>query len=668
MTRQPRRSGRRRTPAALVLLALALTPVARAAAPQFWRIEGTSAFLEGELEGVSVDSEGHLRLGPLPRPLFDPEAPNAWCVARDARGVLYVGTGNEGRVIRIDGAAGSVLLDAEELAVHAIAVGPDGRVYAASSPDGAVWAIDSSGRKTLLLRSGREVHLGARVRRHGRARASPPAARAASTACRRTARRRLCSPRRRRTFSRSPSAATGGSTRAARPRASSTGCPPEAGPSCVVDTPFREIKALAVGANGSLYAAGIDGRAPETTPRPATAPAARPGRPGHGRGHGQRELRASPPPRPRVPSTSRPAPSPRPHRRALCCASSPRATSTRSGARRTTCPTPWRGARTACSWGRADAARSTAWVTTAASRSSRRCPRSRSPGSSAPPSGGSALVTANPARVLALDGAAAAQGRFVSRVKDADSLASWGRLSWEGDAPPGTSVQAETRAGNTATPDTTWTEWSAPSAGGPATGEKARFLQVRLVLTRRFGRDADRRGRERGLPAAEPPALDPLGHGPPARRGLPEADQRERRAGDPGARRRPAQRAGRGRASAGRHAAGGFVQPQAQPAGPAHLLLAGRRPERRRAAVRRLLPLAGRGRVAAAAARSLRAGVRLGHRHGAERPLPAARGRVRRAGQSAGARAHGLAGRPARSRSTTRRRASRRWPTRPFAA
>ena len=91
-------------------------------------------------------------------------------------------------------------------------------------------------------------------------------------------------------------------------------------------------------------------------------------------------------------------------------------------------------------------------------------------------------MTANPARVLALDGAPAPQGRFVSRVKDADSLASWGRLSWEGVAPPGTSVQAETRAGNTATPDATWTEWSAPAAGGPATGEKARFLQVRLVL------------------------------------------------------------------------------------------------------------------------------------------------------------------------------------------
>ena len=43
-------------------------------------------------------------------------------------------------------------------------------------------------------------------------------------------------------------------------------------PFVVVDSPFREIKALDVGADGSLYAAAIDGRAPETAPRPPQPP------------------------------------------------------------------------------------------------------------------------------------------------------------------------------------------------------------------------------------------------------------------------------------------------------------------------------------------------------------------------------------------------------------
>src|SRR5512139_4123059 len=110
--------------AVLVLLAAALAPTLRAAGPQFWRLEGTRAFLDGEIAGLSLDSEGRLRLGAAPRALFDPEAPNAWCVAGDGRGALYVGTGNDGRVVRFDGGKGTVLFDADELEVHAVAVAP----------------------------------------------------------------------------------------------------------------------------------------------------------------------------------------------------------------------------------------------------------------------------------------------------------------------------------------------------------------------------------------------------------------------------------------------------------------------------------------------------------------------------------------------------------------
>ena len=132
--------------AALALvLTLLLVPAAGAAAPEFWRLEGASAFLEGEIENLSLDSEARLRLGPAIETLFDPEAPNAWCVSRDDEGVLYVGTGNDGRVFRVEGEEGRVLFDAEQLEVHAVAVGPDDRVYAATSPDGAVYAIDADG-------------------------------------------------------------------------------------------------------------------------------------------------------------------------------------------------------------------------------------------------------------------------------------------------------------------------------------------------------------------------------------------------------------------------------------------------------------------------------------------------------------------------------------------
>jgi hypothetical protein len=95
------------------------------------------------------------------------------------------------------------------------------------------------------------------------------------------------------------------------------------------------------------------------------------------------------------------------------------------------------------------------------------------------------VVTSNPARVYALDAAAASRGTFVSKVKDAEAAARWGRVSWEGASPSGTAVRVETRAGNTDRPDATWTDWVpvAPGVGGDSgLRDRARFFQVRLTL------------------------------------------------------------------------------------------------------------------------------------------------------------------------------------------
>jgi hypothetical protein len=65
-------------------------------------------------------------------------------------------------------------------------------------------------------------------------------------------------------------------------------------------------------------------------------------------------------------------------------------------------------------------------------------------------------------------------------------VSSWGRIRWEAALPKGTEVQIQTRTGNTDNPDTTWTEWSAfyrDKEGDPLTSAKARFLQVRALLT-----------------------------------------------------------------------------------------------------------------------------------------------------------------------------------------
>ena len=73
-----RAGGRSRPWRLAVLLTVLFAARAFGAQPQFWRIEGAHDFLDGETEGVSVDSDGHVRLAPATPLLNDPQAPNVW--------------------------------------------------------------------------------------------------------------------------------------------------------------------------------------------------------------------------------------------------------------------------------------------------------------------------------------------------------------------------------------------------------------------------------------------------------------------------------------------------------------------------------------------------------------------------------------------------------------
>jgi hypothetical protein len=76
-------------------------------------------------------------------------------------------------------------------------------------------------------------------------------------------------------------------------------------------------------------------------------------------------------------------------------------------------------------------------------------------------------------------------GQFESKVFDAQSFATWGRLAWRAEVPSGTSVAFQTRSGNTEEPDRTWSEWSkeqSEPAGGRVESPAARFLQWRAIL------------------------------------------------------------------------------------------------------------------------------------------------------------------------------------------
>ena len=105
------------------------------------------------------------------------------------------------------------------------------------------------------------------------------------------------------------------------------------------------------------------------------------------------------------------------------------------------------------------------------------------------PSGRIVGATSNPGKVFALSSSPAKRGTYESDVRDAGTVASWGAIRWRFTGRPG-QVQVVTRSGNTATPDETWSAWSKPytvAEGEPIGSPNARYLQWKATITSESG-------------------------------------------------------------------------------------------------------------------------------------------------------------------------------------
>jgi hypothetical protein len=75
-------------------------------------------------------------------------------------------------------------------------------------------------------------------------------------------------------------------------------------------------------------------------------------------------------------------------------------------------------------------------------------------------------------------------GTFTSSVFDSGkSGTAWGLANWTANLPAGTTLTIQTRSGDTATPDSTWSDWAAVTNGGTVASPSSRYLQYRIVLT-----------------------------------------------------------------------------------------------------------------------------------------------------------------------------------------
>jgi hypothetical protein len=134
---------------AVFVILLALAIAARAVTPQFWEDFAQEELLKGSFNHVSLTPDGKLFLAPAYDLVYDTGQAYIFSMVRDKAGNLYVGTGDEGKVFKIDPQGkGSLYFQSKELDIFALALDESGALYAGTSPDGKVYKISGPGQFT----------------------------------------------------------------------------------------------------------------------------------------------------------------------------------------------------------------------------------------------------------------------------------------------------------------------------------------------------------------------------------------------------------------------------------------------------------------------------------------------------------------------------------------
>jgi hypothetical protein len=462
--------------------------------PIIWETSSRAELLRGEARGVSITDTGVLMLAPNFTQLFNTDQPYVWSSVADSAGNIYLGTGHDGRLYRVgaDG-RGTLLYDATELDVTALAVGRDGVLYAGTSPDGKVYRITMDGKAevyfdppdkyiwSLALLPDGQLAVGTgdngKLYRVGASNARPESSLLVDT---------------NETHVISLAVDAKGQLIAGTdPGGLVLRISADGKAFALFDAPLREIHSLAPAADGSIYALAISDSA--SAPRGGNAPAPTPQSSDSSGGQGSTTVTIT----------------------AIDESGTPLQQQAAGGRSRNEISNARSAVFRLLPDGGTDVLWSSSSITAFAV--------------AAAPQGGVLIGTADKGRIYAVtdDGrdtlllqstegqissfvsrgremfaASSNQGKlfrfgsemmgegtYESPVRDAKLVASWGRIWWRGRG----GVELQTRTGNSERPDATWSEWSAPyrdPAGAQITSPRARFIQWRAVLRNSAGTGA----------------------------------------------------------------------------------------------------------------------------------------------------------------------------------
>jgi len=101
------------------------------------------------------------------------------------------------------------------------------------------------------------------------------------------------------------------------------------------------------------------------------------------------------------------------------------------------------------------------------------------------------LLANNPAGLSIVYPEQRDRGEYVSRIYDTKTVSSWGMIEWRATVPQGSSLQLQTRSGNSNEPNQSWTDWSPPyqkADGEQILSSKGRFIQFKIIFQTQSGK------------------------------------------------------------------------------------------------------------------------------------------------------------------------------------
>lgn len=134
--------------AAVALFPFFVVPPLQAQGTHLWTQSHIDEFEKGTPQGVAIASNGNLREGPGLSDLLITPSSFVWSVAVDKSGTPFLGTGSPASVLRGSlekDAKPFTLFESHDVSVQVVRIGPDGSLYAATVPGGKVYKLDPHG-------------------------------------------------------------------------------------------------------------------------------------------------------------------------------------------------------------------------------------------------------------------------------------------------------------------------------------------------------------------------------------------------------------------------------------------------------------------------------------------------------------------------------------------